>query len=106
LPINVVAIAGVSLVFSGGGYFRLLPYPILRRFFASRDYVMTYFHPRDFDPGQPRIEGLPFGRQFRSYYGLAGAEAKLRRLLADFSFIDVRTAVAKVDWNVVPLIRV
>ena len=33
---------------------------------------MTYFHPRDFDPNQPILEGLSLKRKFKSYYNLSG----------------------------------
>jgi peptidoglycan-N-acetylglucosamine deacetylase len=98
-PINVWEALGLKLVFSGGGYFRLLPYPLIRALARRSPYLMTYFHPRDFDPDQPVVPGLNALRRFKSYYGLGGAEAKLKRFLDDFDFIDLRTAVARVDWD-------
>jgi hypothetical protein len=90
---------GNQLVFSGGGYFRLLPYSVLKLLFDRSDYVMTYFHPRDFDPTQPVINDLSLIRRFKSYYGLKYAEEKLAKLLMDFDFIDVETAVQFIDWG-------
>ena len=106
LPLNTISFLGNRLVFSGGGYFRLFPYPILKNFFQKSDYVMTYFHPRDFDPDQPVIRDLSPFRKFKSYYGLNNAENKLRRLMKDFDFIDVKTAVKKIDWNETPRIKI
>jgi len=106
LPLNTTSVFGNRLVFSGGGYFRLFPYPILKNFFQKSDYVMTYFHPRDFDPDQPVIKDLSPLRKFKSYYGLSKAENKLRRLMKDFDFIDVQTAVKKIDWNEMPKIKI
>lgn len=106
LPLNTYSVLGNQLVFSGGGYFRLLPYWLLKRLFADSEYVMTYFHPRDFDPGQPLIPNLSLSRRFRSYVGLKDAENKLVRLLNDFEFVDVRTAVAKIDWYTAPVVEV
>lgn len=99
LPMNTASFAGKRMVFSGGGYFRLLPYPVLRRLFRQQDYVMTYFHPRDFDPDQPVIDGLSPARKFKSYVGLRGSEKKLRSLLEEFRFTDVLSAVAKTSWD-------
>ena len=103
LPINTQPLIPGSdigrVVFSGGGYFRLLPLPMLERLFARHEYVMTYFHPRDFDPDQPVVPGLSRMRRFKSYVGLQRAEEKLRSLLGRFDFIDVRSAVARVDWS-------
>lgn len=104
-PMNTVEIFGKGLVFSGGGYFRLLPYWLIRRWTASSAYVMTYFHPRDFDPGQPVIQDLGAYRRFKSYVGLARAEQKLRALLRDFEFVDLATAERQVDWALVPRVE-
>ena len=98
-PLNTHSFLGGRFVFSGGGYFRLLPYPVLKPLFKSHEYVMTYFHPRDFDPGQPVIPDLSALRRFKSYYGLSEAKTKLIRLLQDFEFTDVRTAVKRIEWH-------
>lgn len=98
-PINVFDLFGLKMVFSGGGYFRLLPYHFIRQLSSRTDYLMTYFHPRDFDPGQPLIPGLGLIRRFKSYYGLGSAENKLKQLLDDFEFIDLRTAVTRINWS-------
>ena len=65
---------------------------------------MAYIHPRDLDAGQPMLEGLPLTRRFKSYVGLKGAEAKLRKYLTDFDFIDIATANKKIDWENAPKI--
>ncbi len=101
-PINTVRLAGQDVIFSGGGYFRLFPYPMLHRFTQQSPYVMTYFHPRDFDASQPVIPGLSLPRRFKSYYGLNGCWPKLHRLLTNFEFIDLAEADRRVDWTAVP----
>jgi peptidoglycan-N-acetylglucosamine deacetylase len=93
-PMNTAVIAGKRMVCSGGGYFRLLPYPIIRRMMNDSPYVMTYFHPRDFDPGQPLIGSLPLKRKFMSYVGLKNSLRKFDRLLGEFRFVDIATAAA------------
>lgn len=104
-PINYVTILGKPLVFSGGGYFRLIPDKLLRHFTKQSDYVMTYVHPRDFDPKQPMLKDLPLLRKFKSYVGLKGAEKKLEQWLADFDFVDLGTAVKQTDWKKVPIVN-
>jgi polysaccharide deacetylase family protein (PEP-CTERM system associated) len=106
LPMNIGRILGRDIPYSGGGYFRLLPYRVIRGQLARDPYVMTYFHPRDFDPGQPMIPGLSRGRRFKCYVGLASAFAKLRRMLDEFEFVDLRTAVERIDWAAAPVLRV
>jgi polysaccharide deacetylase family protein (PEP-CTERM system associated) len=105
-PINTFPLAGCRMVFSGGGYFRLLPYPAIRGMMSASPYVMTYFHPRDFDPGQPVLPGLPWHRVFKSYVGLKSAHGKLKKLLADFRFVDIAAAEASVDWPQSPVVRI
>lgn len=103
-PVSVYRALGRSVVFSGGGYFRLMPYFLTRALVGSSSYVMTYFHPRDFDPGQPVLGGLPLHRRFKSYYGLRSSFSKLQRLLRDFEFMDVRTADRHLQWEDQPVI--
>ena len=76
---NTASLLGQNFVFSGGGYFRLLPEWYLKKLFNSQDYVMTYFHPRDFDAGQPIIPGLSRFRKFKSYTGIRSALEKLEK---------------------------
>ena len=98
LPLNTKNIFGKKIVFSGGGYFRLIPYTILKKLFEKSNYVMTYFHPRDFDAKQPVIKDLSLTRKFKSYYGLSSAQEKLEKLLKEFNFVDVQTAVDNINW--------
>lgn len=105
-PINTARVLGRSAVFSGGGYFRLAPWWLLRKLTRDSEYVMTYFHPRDFDAGQPVLEGLSAVRRFKSYHGIRGAKAKLDRLLDEFEFVDIAAAEARVDWASAPVITV
>ena len=73
-PINIKHFFGKNLVFSGGGYFRLFPYALIKSWTNESGYIMSYLHPRDFDTGQPVLQDLPAGRKFRSYVGLKKAE--------------------------------
>ena len=99
-PVGFKTIAGKHLMFSGGGYFRLFPYPLIKKWTEESDeYLLSYIHPRDLDAGQPMIKSLPVTRKFKSYYGLKGAEQKLRRWLTDFQFIDIETANQIFDWT-------
>jgi len=105
-PMNTAEVAGRRLVFSGGGYFRLLPLRLLQQLWRRSDYTMTYFHPRDFEPDQPYLPGLGPIRRFKSYYGLGRSEAKLRAILREFPFENVAAAEKEVNWSEVPLVSV
>ncbi|MCE5345934.1 MAG: polysaccharide deacetylase family protein [Bacteroidales bacterium] len=105
LPINYTTVIGKPVIFSGGGYFRLFPYCLVKRWTKQSDYVMVYLHPRDFDPDQPVIKELSLFRKFKSYVGLKGAEEKLGDWLSDFEFVDVNRAVKIIDWEKAPVIE-
>ena len=103
---NTYNIFGKPLIFSGGGYFRVLPYNIIKTCTRQSEYVMTYFHPRDFDFQQPIVPGLSLLRRFKSYVGLKKCRIKLEQWLNDFDFIDINTADKKINWNDVPIIKI
>lgn len=105
-PINTTKFLGKDIIFSGGGYFRLAPYSLINQWTRKSPYVMTYFHPRDFDPDQPMLKDLALHRKFKSYVGLRGCQRKLDKWLKDFDFVDIEAASAQVDWNQAKIIRV
>ena len=105
-PVTYKDIAGKHLIYSGGGYFRLFPYPLIKKWSKESDkYLMSYIHPRDLDGGQPVLEGLPLARRFKSYVGVKGAEKKLRNYLTDFDFMDIQSARKIIDWDKVPVVQ-
>jgi len=67
---------------------------------------MTYFHPRDFDPDQPVIEGLSAVRKFKSYVGLGSSMVKLEAILDEYNYIDLQTAVASINWKRAKIISI
>ena len=89
LPISMIEISKLRIPFSGGGYFRLFPYYIIRRAMKrindSNHPVVIYLHPRDIDAGQPRLP-MPVNRSLKCYVNLHSTGKKLCRLLDEFSF--------------------
>ncbi|GLX86656.1 polysaccharide deacetylase [Thalassotalea loyana] len=104
-PINSKNIFGKDFIYSGGGYFRLLPKALLKNWFRNSTYVMTYFHPRDFDVNQPVLEGLSLSRRFKSYVGISGCLNKLESMLDDNQFISLESATNNVDWAIAPRLK-
>jgi polysaccharide deacetylase family protein (PEP-CTERM system associated) len=98
-PMNTVKIFNKELVFSGGGYFRLFPYHIIKRLINQSDYSITYLHMRDFDYQQPRFKYLSMVRYFKSYYGIKNAYSKFKNLVNDFRWISIGQAVQAIDWK-------
>lgn len=72
--------------FSGGGFFRLMPYWVIRMAMKEMPYVMTYFHPRDFDKDMPLWPGLSTKDKFLATVGVASAFGKFRKMLNEFKF--------------------
>jgi peptidoglycan-N-acetylglucosamine deacetylase len=105
-PLNTSDAFGTRMIFSGGGYFRLMPYAVIRSLNKSSNYVMSYFHPRDFDPGQKILPGMTPYRIFKSYYGLTGSYDKLKKWLNEFEFIDMSTAIKRINWDEAKVIRI
>jgi hypothetical protein len=80
---------GRNLPCSGGGWFRLTPYPVfrtgLRRVNAvERRPGIFYFHPWEVDPGQPHVPEAGRGARFRHRVGLDSMAHRLEKLLRDF----------------------
>ncbi len=98
-PINAINILNMNIVFSGDGYFRLLPYKLISHFSTKSSYLMAYFHPRDFDPNQPIISTLPLMRKFKSYYGLKSSYNKYLKFINDVSFINIEDADKFINWD-------
>lgn len=48
IPLYRVPVVGKSVAYSGGGYFRLLPYGFVKYCIDKSDYTMCYFHMQDF----------------------------------------------------------
>jgi polysaccharide deacetylase family protein (PEP-CTERM system associated) len=105
LPINYHSVLSKPIIYSGGGYFRLIPYFIIKKWSKKSNYVMTYFHPRDFDAHQPMIHDLSLSRKFKSYVGLKGVTQKLDTWLKEEEFIDISTANSVVNWERVPIVN-
>lgn len=91
IPVTTVRLMGQNLPCGGGGYFRILPYPVMRsmlRRVNGRDGrpCVFYFHPWEVDPAQPRVSGAPLKSRFRHYVNLDRTLPRLERLLSDFSW--------------------
>lgn len=98
-PIHPFSIAGRNIVYSGGGYFRLFPYWLIKYLTQKQDYVMSYFHTADFDVNQPPLDYLPKWNQLKCSIGLKGAYKKFENYLSDFDFINIEQADALIDWQ-------
>ena len=111
-PIAMASICGKKLAYSGGGYFRMLPYPFIKNTMSKNDYNICYFHLNDLirqkiamksrkeyeeyfgEPGTLKNRVL---RYVKSNIGNGDGYGKLLRLMHDFEFVAIRDA--EVDWD-------
>lgn len=89
IPVTTLDVAGRRMPCGGGGYFRLVPYPVYRWALRRVNYGegqsgMFYFHPWEIDVDQPRPKGLNLKTRFRHYLNLGKMESRLQSLLKDF----------------------
>jgi polysaccharide deacetylase family protein (PEP-CTERM system associated) len=97
IPLAVAEIGKRKWPVAGGGYFRLLPYwvlrPLLKRINRGGQAFTFYLHPWELDSGQPRVQVAPW-LGFRHYVNLRRTQPKLSQLLADFRFDSMRNVFA------------
>ena len=110
VPISTASVLGANLPAGGGGYFRLLPYPVSRLLVRNVNRVdakpaVFYLHPWELDPGQPRIRGTTLRTRFRHYLNLERTEARLRKLLRDFTWRRLDRVFLSVDAGQLATLR-
>ncbi|MBI3772203.1 MAG: DUF3473 domain-containing protein [Gammaproteobacteria bacterium] len=89
IPVTTLVVGGRRMPCGGGGYFRLVPYPVYRWALRRVNHGegqsgMFYFHPWEIDVDQPRPKGLNLKTRFRHYLNLGKMESRLQSLLKDF----------------------
>ena len=99
VPPSTAKLGAMRLPVAGGGYFRLWPYGLLRRWLRRIEQdghpLVVYLHPWEIDPDQPRVNG-PVLSRCRHYLNLNKTENRLVRLLKDFRFGPVCEAIAPI----------
>jgi polysaccharide deacetylase family protein (PEP-CTERM system associated) len=107
-PLSRFKIFGTKTMYSGSGYFRILPHGLLQRALRKSEYDLLYFHPRDFDPHTPWHSSLGLNRNLMNKVGAKGATRKLGKLLDQFSSQSLGEANESLvkSQSVLPLIRV
>jgi polysaccharide deacetylase family protein (PEP-CTERM system associated) len=89
VPIATARLFRTNWPAGGGGYFRLLPYPLSRWLIrrvnlCDQEPAIFYFHPWEIDPEQPRVKGVDAKTRFRHYLNLERTASRLESLLQDF----------------------
>jgi polysaccharide deacetylase family protein (PEP-CTERM system associated) len=98
IPATSIRLGDRNYPASGGGYFRLLPYPVSRWSVqrvnrADRQAAVFYCHPWEIDPGQPRMNQASNKSRFRHYVNQTRMLGKIDRLLGDFRWGTVAQVI-------------
>jgi len=105
LPLLTKHFNRLKLIYSGGGYFRVLPLSVLHKWFSNRKYLMLYFHPNDFDINHPTRKELGFVRNYLNTIGTKTTLHKLEKLTKEFSFISISQQLSQLDKNKLPVVN-
>lgn len=119
-PIGLMSVFGRNIAYSGGGYFRLIPYWLVNMIMKKRDYNICYFHLADLiheehkmmnkagyeayfkEPGTLKNRWI---RYIKSNVGTGDAYGKMIRLFTDYSFVNIQEADKLINWDEVKIVR-
>lgn len=118
-PISLSSVLGKTMAYSGGGYFRLLPYWLIERTIKKKEYNMCYFHLNDLinqkTPFKSKAEYEDYFKEpgtlknrliryVKSNIGTGDAYGKLAKLLSRHVFLSIKDADDLIDWNKAPTV--
>jgi len=104
-PLVTKYLVFAKFAYSGSGYFRIMPYYLLKRLFRDKQYLMTYFHPNDFDHHVPTRKALGKVRNTLNTIGTSTTLQKLEKLTQDYTFVSISQALNNIDLNNLPVIE-
>ncbi len=95
LPISNLNLLKSVLPWGGGGYFRLIPFPLfkigIKRILGQEKAYLFYFHPWEIDPEQPKVNQASSFYKFRHYINLSKTHIKLSKLIENFKHCNFIT---------------
>lgn len=115
-PVGLVSLLGKRMAYSGGGYFRLLPYWMVSKMIKNRNYNICYFHLVDIikeeikllskeefenyfkEPGTLKNRLV---RYAKSSIGTSDGYGKIVKLLSNHPFVSINGASNQIEWNTV-----
>ena len=118
-PVSLTSVTGKKIAYSGGGYFRSLPYWFISKTIKSREYNICYFHLADLineeqkllsrdkyesyfkEPGTLKNRLV---RYMKSNIGTGNGYAKLTKLLSDYPFVNINDADKMREWENVEMV--
>jgi len=104
LPISNMRLGNCILPWGGGGYFRLIPFPLfklgVKNILQKEEAYLLYLHPWEFDPNQPIVNNASTVYNFRHYVNLDKTETKLMKLIEGFNHCQFITCSNYLEMNV------
>lgn len=113
-PISMTTILGKKMAYSGGGYFRILPYWFVSKTLRKKEYNICYFHLADLIHEEQKFlskieyesyfkeSGTFMNRLIRyakSNVGKGDAYVKLIRLMEEIAFMSIQQANNVIEWK-------
>jgi hypothetical protein len=103
VPISTMRMFGFNFPFSGGFYFRFLPYffiqSAIRKLNRSGHPIIFYCHPWEFDPDHPQPNCVTLRERLSHYGFLKGNQEKFETLLNEFEFGPISKVLARKTNN-------
>jgi len=103
MPISNLEMGRRIVPWGGGGYFRLIPFPLFklgaRLILRKEGAYLFYLHSWELDPHQPRVQNVPMTFRFRHYVNLSKAVRRISMLAESFAgcqFITCRQYLERV----------
>ena len=105
-PVSSFSFLSYNFKYGGSGYFRITPYRFLYRKMTTSPYVMSYFHPRDFDTMiHKKIKWNPY-LKLKYRMGARRAFRHLGQLFEVFPWIPLREAENRMDWEEAEVVEI
>ncbi len=104
MPLTTMTLFGRQWPVAGGGYHRLLPWPVIRQIIAHRlrqqKPFITYCHPYEFDSGEFKELDLTIPLKTRLHQGLGrgGFRAKFEHMLSQFDNVHALRMARYSQW--------
>lgn len=89
--------------FAGGVYIRFFPLAVSKFLISStikkNEPILMYFHPWEFDPGQPSLRNISSFLSFRHYFGLSNNFKKFSSLIEEYETITLNKSIKEISIN-------
>ncbi len=105
-PVSSIPVFRHNFKYAGSGYFRITPYKFLYRKITTSPYVMSYFHPRDFDTDiHEKIKWNPY---LKLKYRISTDRAfrNLDKLSEQVPWISLHEAENRINWDTVEVVEI